>query len=274
MASKNGERGKPFNILQLRDDWRQAAQRLQGGIRALVGSHLRPWREFAADFSMPTSLDRPQLFSRMMTNLLHFRTNYSVCCICWSVVCAIRKPFALLCLAVPALACFHALVVRRGVIHLPLHNGCVVTLMNQRLMVVLAAGCSALLLLFGVVSFLLVLVTIPALGVLLHALCVTTTSLTKRWVCCSGCAPVIMPCIVRPSLSRGRACAIVLRSDLSSSTAELLHTLHAAFHDKEAETAELEGGMAEPILRDPDMARKVEQIRQKYRPPAKKVSQD
>mmetsp|Transcript_14555 Transcript_14555/g.24220 ORF Transcript_14555/g.24220 Transcript_14555/m.24220 type:complete len:243 (+) Transcript_14555:65-793(+) len=242
MASKNGERGKPFNILQLRDDWRQAAQRLQGGIRALVGSHLRPWREFAADFSMPTSLDRPQLFSRMMTNLLHFRTNYSVCCICWSVVCAIRKPFALLCLAVPALACFHALVVRRGVIHLPLHNGCVVTLMNQRLMVVLAAGCSALLLLFGVVSFLLVLVTIPALGVLLHALCVTTTSLTK--------------------------------SDLSSSTAELLHTLHAAFHDKEAETAELEGGMAEPILRDPDMARKVEQIRQKYRPPAKKVSQD
>jgi len=72
------------------------------------------------------------------------------------------------------------------------------------------------------------------------------------------------------------ASLVVFISELENLRSEFLLSLHSALREKDSEEEEMEGGAAGP-QRDPEMARRVEEIRKKYRtPPAKskKVSLD
>mmetsp|Transcript_11872 Transcript_11872/g.23120 ORF Transcript_11872/g.23120 Transcript_11872/m.23120 type:complete len:115 (-) Transcript_11872:318-662(-) len=102
---------------------------------------------------------------------------------------------------------------------------------------------------------------------------------TFVYVALSGCLQLLLLLTAVPVLSVLVHAAVrtpSLQSELENLRSEFLLSLHSALREKDSEEEEMEGGAAGP-QRDPEMARRVEEIRKKYRtPPAKskKVSLD
>ena len=246
----------------LREEYARAASQTSAAFRILVASDARSRAELFSQLSPPPRT-RAALSERMVQNALYFRTNYVQALCLWLLICAARHPMRMLTLVAAAAIWFHAIVVRRGVVHLPHPSGGkVVTLMDRRLYTALAAASALLLLLFGGVGVLCLLSFAPIV-LLAHA--ASRVPILSRWREANGHASE------RHSGERADA-------SWEAAAAELRLALRSAFHDKEVDVDALEGGTAHeaPQYRDPEVVKRVEKIRQKYKPPrkGKKASQD
>ena len=232
----------PMVLAAARAEWARAAQTSASVLRELAGTpdEVLPWSELGAAVS--PSPDAPTCSARVAPNVLRFRPNYARLAGAWLLVCAIRHPFKTIWVLLVLAGWFHALIVRRGVVHvvLPSSGGAagkhVATLMRQQLWATLAFTSLFALWLVGCAWWLAGVVLTPLCACLVHAaLC--------------------------RSPERGKEAMLE----------ELRHRLRRALHDKEVdadeiETGEPDGGGAPPV-RDDEMSRRVEQIRNKYRPP-------
>ena len=202
---------------------------------------VRPLADVQADLSPPETWTADVVLERLCANGLQFRANYSRLLVAWAAVCVVRHPVGAVWLVAIAVAPFHALVVRRGVVHLALPAASVprrqLTLMYPQLHASLALGCAIAVLLVGRTIFVLSLLLPPAAVAAAHA-------------------------VLREPPSR---------SAVQQRATELSGALHAALRGDDGDDDELEGGahdFDEPPPRSEEMARRVEQIRAKYRPPA------
>ena len=224
-------------LLALADEYSRAALQTVSAARAVGGGGARSRTEIFSQLHKPPRA-WSEVRARVARNILYFRASYAQALAVWWLICAARNPARMVVLLCVGVLWFHATVVRRGVVHFPRPGGGVHTLMGQRLLAALGGVSLLLLLLLGGLGLVLLLAVAPCV-LALHA-AARSPPLTSEW------QPL---------------------------AAELRLAVHAAFHDdKESEPDELEGGLrdaapAPPPLRDPDVARRVEQIRQKYRPP-------
>lgn len=212
------------------EEWRRAASQLAAACAVLAGSHVHPWRKLTDRLTKPPAA-WPALREQLLTNLLCFRANYAQVLVVWYAICIIRHPLRVMWLLLLAAGWFHVVLVRRSVVNIPLgKDGKVFTLMHRQLHGALAVASLVWLLLTGTVRLLLTLTVLPCLLVLAHA------------------------SVCRPSGNMG---ALIV---------EVTHGLVEAFRHKDADTEEMEGGCsAVPPTCDEDLAKRVEQIRQKYR---------
>ena len=212
------------------EEWRRAASQLAAACAVLAGSHVHPWRKLTDRLAKPPAA-WPALREQLLTNLLCFRANYAQVLVVWCAICIIRHPLRVMWLLLLAAGWFHVVLVRRSVVNIPLgKEGKVFTIMHRQLHGAMAIVSLVWLLLTGTVRLLLTLTVLPLLLVLAHA---------------SVCLP---------------------SGNLSALTVELKHGLAVALRHKDADTEEMEGGCsAVPYARDEDLAKRVEQIRQKYR---------
>ena len=218
------------------EEWIRSAVQLAAACTVLGGSHVHPWRQLTSGLVKPP-VAWPALREQLLTNLLCYRANYAQIFVAWCLICVVRHPLRVVWLLLLAAGWFHVLLVRRGVLNIPLgKDGRVFTLMHRQLQGTLVAVSLVWLVLTGTVWLLLTFTVLPLLLVLVHA---------------TICPPT---------------------SNRSALVAEVKQGLAVAFRHKDADTEEMEGGsIAVPAPRDEELARRVEQIRQKYRcvaPPA------
>lgn len=217
---------------RLRQEWEHSWSQLQKALAVLGGGKVHPWKHLTSGLTKPPTM-WPELQTQLLTNLLCFRANYAQILVAWSLICVVRHPLRVIWLLILAAGCFHLLLVRRSVVNVPLGtDGRVFTLMHRQLHIALAVASLLWLLLTGTTFLLLSIVVPPVLMVLGHA---------------CACPPV---------------------GDLAALSNEVRYGLGRAFRHKDADTEEMEGGAAEVSApRDEELAKRVEQIRQKYRPP-------
>ena len=211
-------------------EWTRSAAQLAAACTVLGGSHVHPWRQLTSGLIKPPAA-WPALREQLLTNLLCYRANYAQIVVAWCLVCVVRHPLRVVWLLVLAAGWFHVLLVRRSVLNIPLgKDGRVFTLMHRQLQGAVAAVSLVWLGLTGTVWLLLTFTVLPMLLILVHA---------------SVCPPT---------------------SNRSALVKEVQQGLAVAFRHKDADTEEMEGGsMAVPPPRDEELAKRVEQIRQKYR---------
>ena len=211
-------------------EWARAAAQLAAACTVLGGSHVHPWRRLTSGLITPPAA-WPELREQLLTNLLCYRANYAQIVVAWCLVCVVRHPLRAVWLVLLAAGLFHVLLVRRSVVNIPLgKDGRVFTLMHRQLQGAVAVVSLVWLFLTGTAWLLLTLTVLPALLILGHA---------------SVCPPT---------------------SNRSALVREVQQGLAAAFRHKDADTEEMEGGsVAVPPPRDEELAKRVEQIRQKYR---------
>lgn len=232
------------------DEWSAGAERVRRVALVTCGSSsdVKPFVELTADLGVPPA-PADGLLERIVDNGIYFRANYARALVIWCGICAVRHPFYTFWLAIVLGAAFHALVVRRGVVHLTPPSfvaaasaaggqSPLVTLMYPRLHVALAAAGTLLLLLVGCLSFPVWLLLPPLSLALVHA---------------SARSPP-------------------RRSEAQRLATELSLSLHAALRGEEVDVDELEGGSDDAAFdtvpgRSDVMSRRVEAIREKYRPP-------
>ena len=223
-------------------DYGRAAQVLVRSLKIVFGSSadVRPIAELQTQIELPDVWTADRLGPRLVGNSLLFRANYGRALAAWAAVCAVRHPIGALWLLVISTASFHALLVRRGVVHFALPGRQPKTLMYPLLHVLLAVGSMLAVLLVGRLSFIAAMLLPPVLLAAAHAI-------------------VRVPPTRVESEQRAAQVAIELR---------------AALRGDEADADELEMGAAdeEPPARSEELAKRVEQIRAKYRPPASKRS--
>ena len=176
---------------------------------------------------------------RIRKNALHYRANYmrltTVCC----ALSVVRHPICTIVVCLACIPAFHALLVRRGVVRLALPGAIHQTLMWPLLHSAVAVGSLLALATFGCILFAIRLVLVPAALALCHAMLRVPPQHTE---------------LTRHS---ARELAIEVRAALR------WHTV-----DEAGDSTELEGlasALEQPAQAD-DMARRVEQIKQKYRP--------
>ena len=228
-----GRQMDPKQIMErLQQEWAHSWSQLQKALAVLGGGKVHPWRHLTSGLTKPPTM-WPKLQTQLLTNLLCFRANYAQILVAWNLICAVRHPLRIMWLLPLGAGSFHLLLVRRSVVNVPLGtDGRVFTLMHRQLHIAVAVTSLLWLLLTGTTFLLLSIVVPPVLMVLGHA---------------SACPPV---------------------GDLGALRNEIRHGLARAFRHKDADTEEMEGGSAEVnASRDADLAERVEQIRQKYRPP-------
>lgn len=226
-------------------DWKAASHRWRRAVVVVCGdaSDVRPLAELHSDLSKPPA---DGVLERIVDNGLFFRANYVRIAAAWGAVMLVRNPFSAMWLAIVCMASFHALVVRRGVVNITLpsavtSNGqpqLLATLMYPRLHVALAAGGALLLLIVGRLSF-------------------------PFWLLLPPLAIAVAHAAVKAPPRRNEAQRLFTELSLS---------LHAALRGEEVDVDELEGGGVdddgfEHIGRTDAMAKRVEEIREKYRPP-------
>lgn len=211
-------------------EWTRSAAQLAAACTVLGGSHVHPWRQLTSGLIKPPAA-WPALREQLLTNLLCYRANYAQIVVAWCLVCVVRHPLRVVWLLLLAAGWFHVLLVRRSVLNIPLgKDGRVFTLMHRQLQGAVAAVSLVWLGLTGTVWLLLTFTVLPMLLILVHA---------------SVCPPT---------------------SNRSALVKEVQQGLAAAFRHKDADSEEMEGGsMAVPPPRDEELAKRVEQIRQKYR---------
>ena len=225
-------------------DWQRGAEVGARVLKAIFGTNdeVRPWAELMQGLSLPDNRAAGSLLDHTFGNMIRFRANWGRMLAVWCAICAVRHPIGAILVAAIGSLSFHALIVRRGVVHLTLRNGRSVTLMFPRLHVALAAGSLFAILLVGRLTFLLATLLPPLLLSAVHAV------------------------LYSPP---GRA---LVESRLTQIQVEL----RAALRGEEVSVEELETGAAEeePPTRSDELAKRVEQIRQKYRPPGAKRNMD
>lgn len=226
----------------------EAAGRARAAALAVCGSDVRPWAELGAELGPPPAWTAPVLLERASCNALRFRTNYACVLAAWCAVCAVRHPVSTLCLALVGSVSFDVLLVRRGVVHLVRPDGrLIATLMYPLLHAALGVGSALALAIFGCAGLAFTMLAPPVALAAAHALLRTPPR----------------------------------RGEVEAMAAEIRAGVHDALRGGDAGGAdddEIEGLSAElePPARSDDMARRVEQIKQKYRPPGsrKKVAVD
>jgi hypothetical protein len=92
----------------------------------------QPWRDLLLNLGQPPT-HPPQLRERLQTNALVFRSNYALAALCWAALCALWRPRSAVWVAACWAGSYWALILKRGVLNLPLQNGKVVTIMGRRL---------------------------------------------------------------------------------------------------------------------------------------------
>lgn len=99
-------------------EWARAASEATAALGVLCGgvNDVFPWNDLLKQLDFTTNL--LILRMRLPANLLKFRANYSRAFAGWLLVCTIRHPFKSVCLLLVLTAWFHALLVRRGVLHI------------------------------------------------------------------------------------------------------------------------------------------------------------
>jgi hypothetical protein len=219
--------------------YERAANTAVRALKAVFGTStdVRPLAELQQHLSLPDEWTTARLVPRLLGNALHFRANYGRLLAVWCTVCAVRHPIGAFWVVLISVVSFHALLVRRGIVHITLPGCPSVTLMFPQLHLLLAVGSALAVLLIGRLSFVLYMAMPPMLLAAAHA-------------------------IVRVPPSRAEIDCLAMK--LSSE-------LKAALRGEEAdETDELETGAAdqEPPERSDELAKRVEQIRAKYRPPS------
>ena len=107
----------------LGEEYVRALQQLSRAWRVMRGGDQRMWNGFFAECRLPVVRDKSAAREALLLNVLHWRANYLNVAAWWIAVCAVRAPFRAFWLALVLLGCFHALVVRRGVLHVRLPNG-------------------------------------------------------------------------------------------------------------------------------------------------------
>lgn len=155
-------------MVPLSHEWSAAAQKTARAVRVVCGTSedVRSFADVKADLSPPgtwASLTADVVLSRLEANALQFRGNYSRLLAAWAGVCAVRHPLSALWLTLIASVSFHALVVRRGMVHVPLPKSSSsalpagaapqLTLMYPQLHWLLALGSVIAVLLVGRVNF-------------------------------------------------------------------------------------------------------------------------
>ena len=215
------------------DEWVRAAHEAQAAVVALGGGvdEIVPWGDTVAQLDLST--DASVLRSRIPANLLRYRANYSRVCAAWLLICAVRHPFKSVYLAIVLAGWFHALLVRRGVVHLRAPasikalEGRQLTLMGRQLLGALGAYSMVLLVFFGCLWHTLGLVLFPVGLMVAHA-------------------------AVRRPLSTG---------DELEQAAELRQRVLRALRGKHVETEELQEGAPviddAPPVRDAEMQKRV-----------------
>ena len=212
-------------------------------LRILAGgeSDVRCLHECYRGLSVPSS---EQLNERLAGNAVRFRANYLRGLAAWIAVCAIRHPISALWVFILCSVIFRSLVVRRGHVQLslpPSVGTASVTLRYPWLHVLLAMGSTTALVLLGRVAFVAALVIPPALFATIHAALLPPPQQSEE----------VQRVIIEMQLA--------LREAFRSGVREL------------PEAAEVEDGadgeVNLPLEHGEDMARRVEAIRQKYRPP-------
>lgn len=239
----------PFSV---RDEWLRAGREALDALIVIGGSaeEVVPWAEIASQIDV--SADMLLLRTRVPANLLRYRANYSRACVAWLLICTVRHPLNSFWLGLVLCGWFHALLVCRGVVHvrapvsIKTFEGKQLTLMGGQLFGVLGALSALALEVFGCLMHTLALLLIPLCLIIAHA------------------------ALRRPPAS----------GDSLELAAELRHRVQRALRGRHAESDELEAGGASmddgdvPPVRDAEMAKRVEQIRQKYRPPPNKLNFD
>ena len=135
----------------------------------VVFDDMRPWVALQSDLGPPASWTADVITTRLRGNLLHFRGNYACVLAGWCCICAVRHPFSAFWIALIVAGQFYALVLRRGVLNLPLPNGSQLTLMHPQLHASLGLGTIAALWLLGRVTFVVALLVPPMALTAAHA---------------------------------------------------------------------------------------------------------
>mmetsp|Transcript_60895 Transcript_60895/g.135683 ORF Transcript_60895/g.135683 Transcript_60895/m.135683 type:complete len:235 (-) Transcript_60895:160-864(-) len=234
--------------MSLADEWVRAGQKTAAAAVVIAGSvhEVQPWAELMTQLEPSAGVST--MYPRAVTNLLHFRGNYSRLCALWLLIMAVRHPISSICLALVLVGWFHALLVRRGVVHLSAPRGIKVlegrqvTLMGTQLLAALS------------VASLLALIAMRCLWFSIGLL------VTPVGVC------VLHAALRRPAVAGGSGELVM----------ELRHQLQRSLHVKQADSDQMEQGSTDlpPPVRDAEMAKRVQEIRQKYRPPTSKIAQD
>ena len=233
-------------------DW----ERLKTGGRLLAGpDHLRNWNaltreiDAAALAALVSAGDWAAVRDRAASNLLYYRANYARCWAGWGALCALWRPLRALWLTALAASWFGALVVLPRV-ELELaqgkaalrHGSLHATVGKSRVHLTPPQVLGAL----GAITALVVLLT-GSLWTLVYAVPLPA-------VLCAAHAAVRKPSML---------------AELPRMRTELAYGLRAALSEEAAATDEMEEGTgAPPPPRDEELARRVDAIRQKYRPPA------
>ena len=221
-------------------DWERGGATALRAAKVVFGtsSDVRPLAELQP-ITVPDEWSAARLIPRLVGNALHFRANYGRALAAWCAVCAVRHPIGALWLILIGTVSFYALLVRRGVVHvsLPGSKGPPMTLMYPQLHLLLAAISALAIVLVGRLSFLTATLFPPALLATAHAL-------------------------LREPPPRNEVDR--LASELSVELRTALRGDDEAVHADELETGAAED---EPPARSEELARRVEQIRAKYRPP-------
>ncbi|KAL1528545.1 hypothetical protein AB1Y20_009888 [Prymnesium parvum] len=238
------------SVPAIRDEYSRALEEAAAALAVLGGSSedVVPWAEFLIhlDFCSDVFILR----TRLPDNLITFRANYSRLVAGWLLVCTVRHPFKSAVILMVLAAWFHALLVRRGVVHLqapaafPSLAGRHVTLMGSQLLLALGVASVLVLYCFGCLWH--------TCGLLLFSLCLVSLHAALR----------------RPR-NPGNSLELA---------AELRYRVLRALRGKHVDSEEMESGSTtdepQPPVRDAEMAKRVEQIRQKYRPPTSKQNFD
>jgi uncharacterized membrane protein YqaE (UPF0057 family) len=230
---------------RLVSDWRDGLSRGRGALLVICGASddVVQWSELFDEHSLPASLDH--LIERAMDNVLRFRANYSRIFGVWAAICAIRHPFGAFWVVLTCFIPFHGLVVRRGIVHISLPRIGASTPTGTPLTTLVYPG-------------LHVALALASIGVLAFAGRIRYT----LWLLLPPVAVSLVHAASKHSPRRGEAKQMANELRIGLRTA-----LRA---DADTGTEELEGGRdeLEPPERHDDMAKRIEAIREKFRPPS------
>ena len=236
-------------LIELGDEWSRAARGLATALRVLAGrsDEVRAWADFGSSIRAPASLTLAQ--SRLPINLLHFRANYARMVGVVLVICVIRHPISALCVLLVGSASFHALLVRHGVVRVELPAR-----------VTAAASLPTPVILAGPQLY------VPLVVVSLFALAFCGCLWFALWFALLPAGLVLAHAALRvpPTRLELSACNSV------EGAGELLVEMRLALRgERERDDDEVEGAASElePPARTDELARRVEQIKQKYGPP-------
>ena len=123
----------------------RAANTAVRALKAVFGTStdVRPLAELQQHLSLPDEWTTARLVPRLHGNAMHFRANYSRMLAVWCTVCAVRHPIGACWVVLISVASFHALLVRRGIVHITLPGCPSVTLMFPQLHLLLDASDAA-----------------------------------------------------------------------------------------------------------------------------------